>query len=126
MHTALYTLRNARTVAWLCLAWFVLFVGAASAAPLMKAGPTAVLCSASGLVKGIGNPDAGSTMASQHSIDCVLCCFTADAPPAPLSFAPPALPMGQMLQSIPAARIAAVTAAPLPPRGPPRASRKPV
>lgn len=87
----------------------------------MKAGPTAALCSASGFVKGMGGIDAGST-ASQHSIDCVLCCVAADAPPTPLSFAPPALPLGHVLQSIPAARIAAITAAPLPPRGPPHAS----
>jgi hypothetical protein len=122
MHTALHTLRRARTLAWLCLAWFVMFVGAASAAPLMKAGPTAALCSASGFVKGIGEPGGNAAKASQHSIDCVLCCFTADAPPAPLSWSAPDLPLGRVLQSIPAARIAAITAAPLPPRGPPHAS----
>jgi hypothetical protein len=99
-----------------------MFVGAASAAPLMKAGPTAALCSASGFVKGIGGPEANTAKASQHSIDCVLCCFTADAPPAPLSWSAPDLPLGRVLQSIPAARIAAITAAPLPPRGPPHAS----
>jgi len=109
-------------LAALLLAWFMLFVGAASAAPLMKAGPTAALCSASGFVKGLGGADADAPGASQHSIECALCCFTADAPPAPLSWAPPALPLGHVLQSIPAAHIAALTAAPMPPRGPPHAS----
>jgi hypothetical protein len=122
MNQALHRLRHMHLLAALLLAWFMLFVGAASAAPLMKAGPTAALCSASGFVKGIGEPDSNAAKASQHSIDCVLCCFTADAPPAPLSWSAPDLPLGRVLQSIPAARIAAITAAPLPPRGPPHAS----
>jgi hypothetical protein len=122
MNLALHQLRRTRWLAALLLAWFVLFVSAAAAAPLMKAGPTAALCSASGIVKGIGGVGSDAPAKAQHSIDCVLCCFTADAPVIPVAWAPPAQPLGHVLQSIPAARIAAITAAPLPPRGPPHLS----
>ena len=122
MSQALHHLRRTRWLAALLLAWFVLFVGAAATAPLMKAGPTAALCSASGIVKGIGGLEGEAPAKAQHSIDCVLCCFTADAPVAPVGWAPPAQPLGHVLQSIPSARIAAITAAPLPPRGPPNLS----
>lgn len=120
MNQVLHRLRRTRWLAALLLAWFMLFVGAASAAPLMKAGPTAALCSASGIIKGMGGLEGEAK--AQHSIDCVLCCFTADAPAVPVTWAPPALPLGHMLQSITAAHIAAITAAPLPPRGPPHRS----
>lgn len=121
MNLVLQHLRRTRLLAAMLLAWFVLFVGAVAAATLMKAGPTSALCSASGIVKGMG--DQGDQQAeSQHSIDCVLCCFTATVPSAPVAWEPPALPLGRVLQSIPAARIAAITAAPLPPRGPPHSS----
>jgi hypothetical protein len=126
MNQVLHHLRRTRWLAALLLAWLVLFVGAAAAAPLMKAGPTEVLCSASGIVKGIGVTSGGqggeAQAKTQHSIDCVLCCFTADVPVIPVAWAPPAQPLGHVLQSIPAARIAAITAAPLPPRGPPHLS----
>jgi hypothetical protein len=122
MNQVLHHLRRTRWLAALLLAWFMLFVGAASAAPLMKAGPTSALCSASGFVKGIGGVGGDAQAKAQHSIDCVLCCFTADAPTSPVAWAPPAQPLGHVLQSIPSARIAAITAAPMPPRGPPHLS----
>jgi hypothetical protein len=122
MNQALHHLRHTRLLSVLLLAWFGLFVGMAAAAPLMKAGPTAALCSASGIVKGLGSSDTEPEGKAQHSIDCVLCCFTAEAPATPLNWAQPVLPLGHMLQSIPCAHIAAITAAPLPPRGPPHAS----
>jgi hypothetical protein len=122
MNLILHHLRRTRWLAALLLAWFVLFVGAAAAAPLMQAGPTATLCSASGIVKGISGPDGEASAQRQHSIDCVLCCFTADAPPVPLRWVSPEQALGHALQSIPAAHIAAITGAPLPPRGPPHCS----
>lgn len=122
MNQVLHHLRRTRWLAALLLAWFVLFVGAAAAVPLMKAGPTAALCSASDIVKGMGGLEGEAQAKAQHSIDCVLCCFTADAPAAPVVWAPPAQPLGHVLQSIPAACIAAITAPPLPPRGPPNLS----
>jgi hypothetical protein len=53
-------------------------------------------------------------------MDCPLCA-TSSAPPPPVLrlSAEPAQPLAHVLQSIPAAHIAALTAAPLPARGPP-------
>lgn len=121
MH-AMQNLRAARVLAQLVLAWFVLFVGMAAASPLLKPGPTELICSGSGILKAIpGNTAVGDQAqpVSQHTLDCLMC-FSLDAPPTLVSLpVAPRLPLGRLLQSIPAARIAALTAAPLPARGPP-------
>jgi hypothetical protein len=66
------------------------------------------------LVKG----DAGG-QATHHTLDCPLCASIAAPPPAlrtDLEFIPV---LGRAVQPIPAARIAALTQAPPPARGPP-------
>jgi len=60
----------------------------------------------------------GSVAPGMHTLDCSLCAFVAP-PPAATQAVVQVQPLAPAVQSIPAARIAALTAAPLPARGPP-------
>src|SRR4051812_29890844 len=111
-------LRNARRIARLVLAWFALSLGVAIAAPMVQPANIEVVCSGSGALKLLVKGDGGSTQ-STHKLDCPLCAGL-DAPPSVQTVDVPFEPMfGRAVQSIPAARIAALVAAPLPARGPP-------
>lgn len=111
-------LRNASFFARLVLAWFALSLGVAIASPIVKPQAVELICSG-GVVKLMAQDDDGSKTAGPHTLDCPLCAATG-APPVPAQdMARAVLPLGHVLQSIPAARIAALTAAPLPARGPP-------
>jgi hypothetical protein len=63
--------------------------------------------------------DGAQEMGASH-LDCPLCVLTGAPPPTPVVAMPAVQPLALAVQSIPAARIAAATAAPLPARGPPR------
>ena len=116
----MHTLRHARDLARLMVAWFVLSLGVAVASPLVAPLDMELVCSSTGAMKVLVKSADGST-ASQtgHTLDCPLCAALGAPPPVHTVVLPPVLPLGHVLQSIPAARIAALTAAPLPPRGPP-------
>jgi hypothetical protein len=112
-------LRRARFLARLVLAWFALSLGVAIASPLVKPGGIELICSGSGAIKLLvkGEPDGGQP--TGHTLDCPLCASTAAPPPVlrtGLVFVPA---LGHVVQPIVAARVAALTAAPLPARGPP-------
>ncbi|CAN5591136.1 hypothetical protein BH10PSE18_BH10PSE18_10010 [soil metagenome] len=79
-----------------------------------------LVCSAAGAVKVIVQTDDGVQELGASHMDCPLCVLTG-APPtaAPLADIPSPQPLGRAVQPIEAARIAAVTAGPLPARGPP-------
>jgi hypothetical protein len=112
-------LRNAAFLARLVLAWFALSLGVAIASPVVKPQAIELICSGAGVVKVVSQGDDNGTPAGLHTLDCPLCAATG-APPAPAQgLVAMARPLGHVLQSIPAARIAALTAAPLPARGPP-------
>jgi hypothetical protein len=113
-------LRNAHFFARLVLVWFALSLGVAIASPLVKPQTMELICSGAGMMKLVLPTDDGSTPAPSATLDCPLCA-TGNAPPPPIVnlVAQPAQPLAYALQSIPAARIAALTAAPLPARGPP-------
>ena len=113
-------LRNAHFIARFVLVWFALSLGAAIASPLVKPQAMQLVCSGSGAVKLVIQTDDGGQEAARSTLDCPLCA-TSSAPPPPVIrlAAEPAQPLAYVLQSIPAARIAALTAAPLPARGPP-------
>ncbi len=116
---ALQTLRNTRTLTRAVLAWFVLSVGLAIAAPIVQPQSLALVCSAAGAVKLLPSGSEGDTGPSSHSLDCVMCLAMAAPPPANHNLAAPAQPLAHALQGIPAAHIAWRTASPLPARGPP-------
>lgn len=116
-------LRNARTLARLVLAWFCLTLGIAMAASVVDGGSLQLVCSSTGGVKllsqaGTDDGKAGGNAAdSSHQLHCPLCATV--APPPVVHVYQPPQALAHAVQSIPAARIAALTAAPLPARGPP-------
>jgi len=115
----LQTLRQARTLARWVLAWFVLSVGLAVAAPLVHPQSSTLVCSAAGEVKLLVGDDDGSTPASHQLLNCVLCLALGAPPVAQLDVVAPVPPLAYALRGTPAAYIAWRTASPLPPRGPP-------
>jgi len=112
-------LRQARFLARLVLAWFALAIGVAVAAPVIQPQALELVCTGGGPMKLLVKGDGGSTPAKVHTLDCPLCATAGAPPPATAIDVPPAQPLGRAVQPIPAARIAALTAAPLPARGPP-------
>jgi len=113
-------LLRARFLASLVLAWFALSLGVAVASPLVQPKAMEIVCSAAGASMLVVMTDDGAQAPATGHLDCPLCLPTGAPPPAmPLVQLPTVQPLGQAVQSIPAARIAAATAAPLPARGPP-------
>lgn len=116
----LQSLRNARQLARWVLACFALVTGVAIASPLLQPQGMEVICSGAGVMKlmvaGSDDP-AGNTQ--QPTLDCPLCTGMYAPPPVQRQPFVPVHPLAHRLQSIPAAQIAALTAAPLPARGPP-------
>ena len=112
------SLRSARFLARFVLAWFALVVAAAAATPVFQPQSLEWICSGGGmkLVAPAAGDDAG-TPPQVASLDCPLCFAVAPPPPVSVDVLPQ--PLGRALQPIPSARIAALTAAPPPARGPP-------
>lgn len=102
------------------LAWFALSIAVAAAAPLVAAQDMELICSGTGVVKLIVKGDDGNSAPGASHLDCPMC-MPYPAPPPPIWQLPlPApSPLLHALRPVPAARIAAITAAPLPARGPP-------
>jgi hypothetical protein len=115
------TLRNAHLLARFVLVWFALSLGVAVASPILNPQASELICSGAGVMKLIVMTDDGANEVSGSMLDCPLC-VTGGAPPPPQAraAAEPVQPLGHVLQSIPSAHIAALTAAPLPARGPPQ------
>ncbi|MBN9409446.1 MAG: hypothetical protein J0H69_09885 [Burkholderiales bacterium] len=106
----------------LVLIWFGLSLGAAIASPLVHPVSYEMICSGT-TVKFIAQVDGESVEMGSMSMDCPLCVMTA-APPAVVQLDAVGVQpgLGHVMRSIPAARLAAITAAPLPARGPPAAA----
>ena len=119
---AFQTTAQVRAFARLVLAWFVLSLGLAIAAPIVQPQSLTLVCSAAGEVKlqSTGNNDDNGDIApTGHTLDCVLCLALNAPPPATVDLQAP-LPVAVSVQVIQtAARNAWRTAAPLPARGPP-------
>jgi len=122
----------ARLIARFMLVWFALYIGAAIASPMVHpVRAFELVCSGVGVARLIENGDAGERgtpgdagdIGRQSGMDCPLCAPGAAPPPPRIALsALPAQEIAYAMRSIPAARIAARTAAPLPARGPPRMS----
>lgn len=119
---AMQALRHARFLARLVLAWFVLSLGVAIATPLVQPQSLELICATGGAMKLIVKNADGTAQERGHTLDCPLCATVAAPPPVltPVVVAPSSL--AHALQPVAAAHIAARTAAPLPPRGPPTLS----
>lgn len=110
------SLRSARLLARFVLAWFALVVGIAVAAPLVEPDALQVICSGSGMkLVAVGGDEGESPTVA--TLDCPLC--AAVAPPPAVVTLPQPQPLAHVLQSVPAARLAALTAPVPPARGPP-------
>jgi hypothetical protein len=113
------SLRHARLLARLVLAWFVLSMGVAVASPMVMGQSLELICSGSGVMKIVVKADDGTSQPSGVSLDCPLCANVGSPPPVVKASAEPAHPLSYALRPIAAAHIAWLTAAPLPARGPP-------
>ncbi len=114
------TLRNAHLIARFVLVWFALSIGVAIASPIVKPQAMELICSGSGVMKMLVKTDDGTKEVLSYTMDCPLCAnSSAPPPPAALLTATLLQPLAYVLRSIPAARMASLTAAPLPARGPP-------
>ena len=117
-------LRNAHLIARFVLVWFALSIGVAIAAPIVNPQGVDMVCTGAGNMKLLIQTDDGSHELGSNTLDCPLCGMLGAAPPplASLAKLAPVQPLGYVLQPIPAAHIASLTAAPLPARGPPAQS----
>jgi hypothetical protein len=115
-------LRRAHTLARFVLVWFALSIGVAIASPIVKPQAMELICSGSGAVKLLIKSDDGSTQVASHTLDCPLCASLSAPPPVARLTAEPVQPLSHVLQTIPAAHIASLTAVPPPARGPPSLS----
>lgn len=114
------TLRHFTSLTRLVLAWFVMSLGMAVASPLVNPQDTLLVCTGTGAMKVLIKADDGSTReVAPSAMDCPLCVPASAPPPVMLVPTEPTGPLAYALLSIPSAHIAARTAAPLPPRGPP-------
>jgi hypothetical protein len=111
-------LRNALHIARLVLVWFALSVGVAVASPVLNPKSMDVVCTGTGIMKLVVQGDDDNT-ASAKTMDCPLC-MSITAPPSEFNatLTQPS-PLAHAVQPIAAAHIAAITAPPLPSRGPP-------
>ena len=115
--------RTARLIARFVLAWFAMYLGAAVASPMVHPSTSfELVCSGAGTAKLIHKTDGGAGPAAA-AMDCPLCAPGGAPPPSVPALAPvPPQPLAYVMRAVPAARIAAITAAPFPARGPPRIS----
>ncbi|MBY0453363.1 MAG: DUF2946 domain-containing protein [Burkholderiaceae bacterium] len=112
-------LRNAHLIARFVLVWFALSMGVAIASPILQPQTLELICSGTGAMKLLILTEDGDKPVGSHTLDCPLCANISAPPPVMHLHVPLVQPMGQALQTIPKARIAALTGAPLPARGPP-------
>ena len=116
----LHLLRNTPWLAKLALLWFALTLGVAVASPLVDPQQDLLICTSTGMAKVVLHDDGSVSSSDVEQAHCPLC-VTSGLPTGFVSpVFEPVLPLGRVLQSIPAARIAALTAPPPPSRGPPR------
>lgn len=101
---------------------YALTLGVAMASPLFKSDVMNLICTSTGykLVNQSGNNDQDNGKSVTHLLDCSLCLASGLPPSLPQQDAcEPPHALSYALRSIPAARLAAMVAAPLPARGPP-------
>lgn len=115
----MHILRTSSMLVRTVLAWFVLTLGAASAAPMAQAATMALVCSDGGVKLVLVEHEGGAARAHGHTLDCPLCLPAAILP----ALAPPCAPLPPAAAAAPAmapaSHLAVRPGAPLPARGPP-------
>ncbi|MES2103415.1 MAG: DUF2946 family protein [Pseudomonadota bacterium] len=118
----MHALRLSRQLIRLVLFLYVLTLGVAIASPLLNPEAMDLICTSSGY-KSISKLDASGKNSSSgisHLLDCPMCVATGITPFPVLHGVPESQhTLSYALRAIPAARLASVTSAPLPARGPP-------
>jgi len=121
----LHTLRNAPWLARLALLWFAMTLGVAVASPMVNPQAELVICTGTGMLKVVladdGSVSTAASSDSANALFCPLCLVGSAPPPFVLNTLAAPQPLSHVLQSIPAAIIAALTAGPPPARAPPKA-----
>lgn len=116
----MHALRTSSTLARLVLAWLLLTLGVAVAAPLVQPQAMEIVCSTGAGAKMVFvASDDEAPLVAPATLECLLC-LGASAPPAAIAL--PALgpvPEAQPPSVRSALRIVATHGAPLPARGPP-------
>lgn len=116
-----FSRRHFRTLTRTILLLYVLTLGVAMASSVLHPRIMDLVCTSTGyklIAQADGEPGDGTT--SAHLLDCSLCLAGGLAPSLPQQNAcVPPHALSYALRSIPAARLAGATAAPLPARGPP-------
>jgi hypothetical protein len=105
---------------WMCLI-FGLSLGVAMASPMILGTSFELVCSSTGPAHVLVKVDGDVHEMGDGQMDCPLCLPGGAPPPAVPMLQPAAMtqPLGRIMAAIPAARLAAMVSAPLPPRGPP-------
>ncbi len=104
------------------LAWYVLFLTAAIASPMVHAKPLEIVCSASGQMKVVEAGDQSQPLTPHQGLACFLCLATAACLPcanSSFSLIPP--PFEHRAWPVTSTNLVNLTAPPLPSRGPPNA-----
>lgn len=115
----LHRLRTTRLLARAVLLWWCLALGLATAAPLVQAQGSRMVCSASGMVMRVDAGTGAPASQGTHQLDCALCLVTgAPAPRAQTDFSVPIRPLASAASAAPKPH-AWRSAAPPPGRGPP-------
>jgi hypothetical protein len=110
--------RHAIQLTRLMLAWFVLSVGVAVASPIVNPHGMDLVCTSTGSMKLVVQSDDDAAVSS-HTLDCPLCASISAPPPVFNTTLTQPSPLAHVMQPLAAAHIAALTAPPLPSRGPP-------
>ena len=103
------------------LAWLVLSVGAASAAPILHPQSLEIVCSSAGEVRLVSKTDDGHSSPNASHWECAMCLpFSAPPTSSQAAVVSAPAPTDLVLRPVETAYIATFNAAPLPARGPPR------
>jgi len=108
-----------KLIARLVLVWFALFIGVAVASPILNPTETQMVCSSAGGMKMVVFGEEGVDAKLTTKMDCPLCVaviLNVDSCSLGLE---KASPLAHLLHPVAAALVAALTAPPLPSRGPP-------
>jgi len=112
------TLRRARHLSCLLLAWFGLWVGVAAAAPALAPQALEVICTSAGATKLVDGGPGDAPAVHGHQHDCGFC-VVLGVPPAPASFQPAQFARQEPAPAARATVVVARSAARLTARAPP-------
>ena len=108
-----------KLIARLVLVWFALFIGVAIASPILNPTETQMVCSSAGGMKMVPSGEEGAEAKLTANMDCPLCAPVVLLLQSGSTTFDHASPLAHSLHPVAAALIAALTAPPLPSRGPP-------